>query len=117
MTRIPAMLRLMAVPAAVMIVMPMSMLLMMVTEMAVRMFFVDPCCGSHRGRSVFVQLELRCRNACPQHTFGRNGSVLDCQATERGTKPVNREPQIEQRSEEHVAGGTRETIEIRESRH
>ncbi len=105
----------MTVPTA-MIVGHMHVIVMVVT---VRMVLVRARLRSH-GRwrwRAFLQVEPGRRYTRPQHALRRDRAVLDRQATERGAQAVNREPKVEQRPEKHVAGGARETIEIRDPRH
>ena len=75
----------------------------------------EPPTGPIRMREAFfrVRAKLRRRDARAQHALGRDAAVVDRQASERAAERLEREPEIEQRAEHHVAGGARETIEDR----
>jgi hypothetical protein len=60
----------------------------------------------------FLQPELRRRDAGTQHAVGRYRAVLDREAAERAAQSVERQPQIEERPEDHVARRAGKTIEI-----
>jgi hypothetical protein len=52
------------------------------------------------------------RDPRPQHPFGRHDVRSDRKAPERGAQAVEREAQIDQRAQDHVARRTGETIEV-----
>ena len=83
-----------------------------VMVMAVVMMGVLVVPGGHRRRGSFVDAKLGRRDTGPEHAIRRHRTVLDRQAPERGAQAIDWKPQIEQRPENHVARGTRETIEV-----
>ena len=68
--------------------------------------------GRDRRRRRLVHTELRRRHAGAQHAFGRHRAVLDRQAAKRGAQAVDRQTEIEQRAEEHVARSAGETVDV-----
>ena len=64
-----------------------------------------------------VRPELGRRHARAQHPLGRDRAVLDGQAAERGAQPVERQADVEQRPEEHVARDARKAVDVSSSRH
>ena len=72
-----------------------------------------------RMREAFFRVcaKSRRRDARAQHALGGNAAVLDIEASERGAERLEREAEIEQSAEDHVAGRARETIEIGGLRH
>ena len=50
-----------------------------------------------------ISAELGCRHAGAKHPLGGNVAVVDRQAAERRPQGVERQPEIEQRAEHHVA--------------
>ena len=68
--------------------------------------------SSRRSRAA----ELRRRHARAGHPLGRDVAVLDRQAAERPAQRVDRQAEIEQRAEDHVARRARETVEIQRLR-
>ena len=85
---------------------------LMVMALSVVMMGVLVVPGGHCRRGTLVDTKLGRRNAGPEHAIRRHRTVLDRQAPERGAKAINRQSQIEQRPENHVARGARETIEV-----
>ena len=65
-------------------------------------------------RRVLVHAELRRRDAALHHAVGGNVPALDAEAPERRLQLGQREAGIEQRAENHVAGGAGETVEIQQ---
>jgi hypothetical protein len=72
-----------------------------------------------RMREAFFRVcaKSRRRDARAKHALGGNAAVLDVEASERGAERLEREAEIEQSAEDHVAGRARETIEIGGLRH
>jgi hypothetical protein len=68
--------------------------------------------GVGRWDGRLVHAELRRRHAGPQHPVCRDRAVVDGQAAERPSEHVERQAEIQQRPEDHVAGGARETVEV-----
>lgn len=73
--------------------------------------------GGHRRRGALVDTKLGRRDAGPEHAIRGHRTVLDRQAPERGAQAIDGKPQIEQRPENHVARGARETVEVSDLRH
>ena len=63
------------------------------------------------------QPELRGRQPRPQHTIGREAVAGDHQAAERRFELVERQADVEQGAEHHVARRAREAVEVENSRH
>ena len=101
----------MIVVVAVIVVMVMLvvMVMMSVTTLAVT---VTMTAGRDLGHRRFLHPELRRRHAGTEHAVGRHGAVLYRQAAERRAQAVDRQPQIEQRAEEHVARRAGETVDV-----
>ncbi len=59
--------------------------------------------------------ELGGRHAGAEHAVGRDVAAVDGQAAQRRTQPVERHAGVEQRAENHVAGGAVEAVEIEDS--
>ena len=84
-------------------------IVMMVMFLAVTMTVTA---GRHLGDRRFLEPELRRRHAGAQHTVGRHGAVLERQTAERRAQTIDRQTQIEQRPEEHVARSAGETVDV-----
>ena len=63
----------------------------------------------------FDHPELRRRHAGAQHALGRDVVAVDGQTAQRRAKPVERDPRVEQRAQNHVAGGAVEAVEVENS--
>ena len=68
--------------------------------------------GRNLGHRRFLNPELRRRHSGTEHAVGGHGAVLYRQAAERRAQAVDRQPQIEQRPEEHVARRAGETVDV-----
>jgi hypothetical protein len=99
-----------AMVMVVVLVIMTAMLMMLMMAMAV---------ASRRdsGNRGFLQPELRRRHAGAQHPVGRHGPVLNRQAAKRRAQAVERQAEIQQGAEEHIARGAGETIEVSNLRH
>ena len=56
--------------------------------------------------------KLRRRHSCARDPLGPDGIPINREAAERTAQIVERKTRIEQRAENHVAGGAGETIEV-----
>lgn len=63
-----------------------------------------------------VHVELRRRYPGTQDASGRNIPEVGREAAQGAAEIVERQPEVEQRAQDHVARGTRETIEIQRLR-
>jgi len=91
-----------SVPVAVLVLAVMIVVLVRVPNLAMTVSGAstgDPC------QRRLVQLELRRRHTRPQDAVGRYRSIFDGQTAERNAQTVERQAEIEQRPEEHVARG------------
>ena len=69
-------------------------------------------------RALFcMHTELRRRHAGPQHALRRHAAVLDRKTAEGRAQVVERQPEVEQRTDHHVARQAGETIEIQRLAH
>ena len=73
-------------------------------------------CPAVVARGFSMHTELRRRDARAADPLGRHLAVFDRQAAERAAEPVERQPEIEQRAEDHVARRAGETVEIQRLR-
>jgi hypothetical protein len=64
--------------------------------------------------TTLYELELRRRHAGSEHARGGQLVVIDAEAAERATEVVERQPGVEQSTEDHVARGTVETVEVQQ---
>ena len=60
------------------------------------------------------QMELRCRHPRPQHPLSGHFVLADAEAPQRAAEVLQREPRVEQRTQDHVARGAIETVEIQQ---
>jgi hypothetical protein len=65
-------------------------------------------------RTLTSHPQLGRAHTSPRHAFGPDGLPIEGEAPQRVPKAVKREACVEQSAQNHVAGGTRETIEIEE---
>lgn len=63
-----------------------------------------------------LDLEFGGRHSSSEDTLGIDAPVLLRQAAERRSEVLDRQPQIEQPADDHVAGYTGETVEIQRLR-
>ena len=63
---------------------------------------------------VLVHAELRRRDAALDHALGGDVPALDAEAAERRLQLVERQAGIDERAEDHVAGGAGETVEVQQ---
>ena len=59
---------------------------------------------------VLTETELGCADAGAAHALGAEVAVLDRQAAEGALQRVQRQPEIEERAQDHVTGGAREAV-------
>ena len=88
--------------------------------MTVGMVFRDPGpgrLGARRADARLVHDKLRRRDTRPQDPLDANLVAGDREAPEGVRQLLERQARIEQRTEQHVAGNTRKTIEIQQSGH
>ena len=92
--------------------MAVTMIVMMVTVIAVMVFVMGGRVPVRVRRLRFGKPELRRRHARTQHALRRDRPMIDRQAPERAAKCIQWKPEIEQRPEDHIAGDAGETIEV-----
>jgi hypothetical protein len=69
------------------------------------------------GRALIEDTELRRRHARPEHALGGHAAVVDGEAPERLAQRVDRQSQIEQRANDHIARRARKAVEVQRLAH
>jgi hypothetical protein len=69
-----------------------------------------------RGGLLRVDAELRCGHAGTEHTFARHVSAINREAAERPSQLVDRQSEVEQRADRHIARGAGEAVQIQRLR-
>jgi ABC-type multidrug transport system fused ATPase/permease subunit len=69
------------------------------------------------GRALIEDTELRCRHARAEHALGGHPAVIDGEAAEGLAQRLERQAEVEQRADHHVAGRPGKAIEVQRLRH
>ena len=69
--------------------------------------------GTGMDVGMLVDSKFGCRNAGLDDAIDRDVPAFDGEAAKRARQRLERQAGIEQRADDHVAGGTRKTVEVK----
>ena len=95
----------------------MVVVVMMIMMAVIRVIVIITSGEPRAASSVFAHDELRGRHPGPQHLLGAHVIAIDGEAAEGLGQFDHRQPGIDERPEDHVAGDAREAVEVQEAAH